>query len=275
MLETAYQLVLEKMKNKFLIIPGENKLEKVSFGDFLFPLKNFCVGISKTFTLEEIPDNSFIYINKLLDSDAIKALENLMPLIEKKVTGVVFEDLGVLEVFRKVSKKITLIYYGTHSLCSSYTVNSFLEEVDSVILSNDITYDEIKEILNKANKNIGLLVYGHLPYMYSRRNLLTNYQENFNLSFNKTKLIKEPISKKEFLVVENEFGTVFYDSFEYDGRVFLKEDNVSYLLIDLNFLHVESINRWLNDFVDGAVLEKPTKGFLEQKTIYRLPPKGE
>lgn len=263
------------MKNKFLIIPGENALEKVNNCDFLFPLKGFCVGMNKTFSLEEIPDDSFVYINRLLDCHSIKLLENLMPLFIKKVKGVVFEDIGVLEVLKEVDKKFITIYYGTHSLCSSYTVNSFLEEVDTCILANDITYDEIKIILNKAKKEIGLLVYGHLPYMYSRRNLLSNYAENFNLEKTKQRLIKEPISKKEFLVVENEFGTVLYDPLEYDGRVFLNEDNISYLLIDLNFLKTDSISKWFNDFVSGQRLNNPSKGFLEQKTIYRLPPKGE
>ena len=177
------------MNNKILIIPGTNTLEKVTNSYFLFPLKDFSIGYEKKFTLEEIPNHSYIYINRLLDHEDILKFQTLLPLIQEKVKGIVFEDLGILEILRENKIQVETIFYPSHAICSSYTVNSYLEEMDTVILSNDITKEEIQEILTKASKPIGMLIYGHLPYMYSRRTLLTNYEKNFDLPIQKVKKI--------------------------------------------------------------------------------------
>ena len=261
------------MKNKFLIIPGTCALEKVSDCDFLFPLQGFCVGMERTFSLESIPDYSYIYVNRLLDSKGIEEFTKLLPLFSKKVKGIVFEDLGILNVLKEHSIAVETIFYGTHGVCSSYTANSLLCDVDTVILSNDITKEEIDEILGHVTKKVGLNIFGHLPYMYSRRTLLTNYCKHFSLENKKQRIIKEKVSKKEFLVVEDEFGTMFYDTCVFDGRVLLNKE-VSYFLVDLRFEHVSSIKQFMQDFLAGNPIPNTTDGFLYRKTIYRLPPKG-
>ena len=261
------------MKSKILLIPGENTLEKVSCCDFLFPLDGFCVGMDRTFSLENIPDHSYIYVNRLLDSRGIEEFVKLLPLFSKKVKGIVFEDLGILNVLKENSITVETIFYGTHGVCSSYTANSLLNDVDTVILSNDITKEEIDEILERVTKKVGLMIFGHLPYMYSRRTLLTNYSENFKLEKKKKRIVKEQFSKQGFLVVEDEFGTMFYDPLVFDGRVLLNKD-VSYFLVDLRFEHVSSIKQFMQDFLTGNTIPNTTDGFLYRKTIYRLPPKG-
>ena len=261
------------MKNKFLIIPGMRALEKVSDCDFLFPLQGFCVGMDRTFSLESIPDRSYIYVNRLLDSRGIEEFTRLLPLFSKKVKGIVFEDLGILNVLKEHSIAVETIFYGTHGVCSSYTANSLLCDVDTVILSNDITKEEIDEILGRVIKKVGLYIFGHLPYMYSRRTLLTNYSKHFSLEEKKQRIIKEKVSKKEFLVVEDEFGTVVYDPLVFDGRVLLNKE-VSYFLVDLRFEHVSSIKQFMQDFLAGNTIPNTADGFLYRKTIYRLPPKG-
>lgn len=262
------------MNNKILIIPGTNTLEKVTNSYFLFPLKDFSIGYEKKFTLEEIPNHSYIYINRLLDHEDILKFQTLLPLIQEKVKGIVFEDLGILEILRENKIQVETIFYPSHAICSSYTVNSYLEEMDTVILSNDITKEEIQEILTKASKPIGMLIYGHLPYMYSRRTLLTNYEKNFNLPIQKVKKIKEPISKQEFLVFEDEKGTILYDPCVYENRYFLSAANISYFLIDLNMIEVKNVKTFLEEWVKNESKNNTTSGFLNRKTIYRLPPKG-
>ena len=263
------------MKNKFLIIPGTNTLEKVTNSYFLFPLKDFSIGYEKTFTLEEIPKESYIYINRLLDHEDIIKLIPLLPTIKEKVKGVVFEDLGILEILKENKINVETIIYPSHAACSFYTVNSYLEEVDTVILSNDITKEEIEEILKKSTKPVGILVYGHLPYMYSRRTLLKNYAQNYGLTHKKIRVVKELVSKQEFLIFEDEKGTIFYDPCVFLDRYFLNNEKISYSIVDLNFIKVESINKFIENLEKQAVLENTTEGFLHRKTIYRLPPKGE
>lgn len=42
------------MKNKYLVLAGNNKLEKVDNTLFLFPLKGYCVGMSHEYAIQEI-----------------------------------------------------------------------------------------------------------------------------------------------------------------------------------------------------------------------------
>ncbi len=261
------------MKNRFLIIPGKCTLEKVSNCDFLFPLQGFCVGMSQTFSLESIPDCSYVYVNCLLDSIQIEEFQKLLPLFPKKVKGIVFEDLGILNILQENHLHVETIFYGTHAICSSYTANAFLQDVDTVILSNDITKEEIEKILQKVTKKVGLYIFGHLPYMYSRRTLLTNYSKHYSLDYKNQRIVKEQFSKQEFLVVEDAYGTMFYDTRVFDGRVFLEKD-VSYFLIDLHLENISSVKNFMDDFLRGKDFPNSTDGFLYRKTIYRLPPKG-
>ena len=261
------------MKNKFLIIPGKFALEKVSGCDFLFPLQGFCVGIERTFSLENIPDSSYVYVNRLLDRKGIEDFRKLLPLFSKKVKAIVFEDLGILNILKENRIDVETCFYGTHGVCSSYTANNLLTDVDTVILSNDITKEEIETILDKVTKKVGLFLFGHLPYMYSRRTLLTNYSKHFALENKKKRILKESVSKKEFFVVEDEFGTMFYDSCVFDGRVLLDKD-VSYFVIDLHLENILNIKEFMEDFFALKAYPNTTDGFLYRKTIYRLPPKG-
>ena len=73
--------------------------------------------------------------------------------------------------------------------------------------------------------------------------------------------------------MEDEFGTMFYDTCVFDGRVLLNKE-VSYFLVDLRFEHVSSIKQFMQDFLAGNPIPNTTDGFLHRKTIYRLPPKG-
>lgn len=263
------------MKNNYLVLIGDNKRKKVSNVNFLFPLASFCVGIKKEYELEEIDDNSYIYVNRLLNCEDLNKLERILPEIEKKIKGIVFEDLGVLELLKEKNSKLETIFFATHAVCSSVTANAYLKEVDTLILSPDITKEETEEILMKSNKSVGVYTYGNLPYMYSRRTLLTNYQKEFQLKEEKEMIIKEPIKNQEFLCIENSYGTVLYNPVPIDARVFLKSPNIKYHFLNLEFTKVDNIEIWLNDFEVGKTLENTTKGFLEQKTIYRLPPRSE
>ena len=261
------------MKNKFLIIPGNNKLEKVSDSNFLFPLEGYATNLGQTFSLDKLPNQSYIYINRILNTEDIACLRVLLSEYKEKIKGIVFEDLGVLQIIIEENLPVEKILYLTHGMCSSKTANAFLQMVDTVILSNDITYEEIKEILKHVSKKIGLCIYAHLPYMYSRRTLLTNYAKNFAYDKKMVKKVKEPISKKEFLVTEDAYGTYFYDLLVYDGRRLLNED-VSYFILDLHLDMVDSMALWVAKFLKGEPIPNSTSGFLEEKTIVKLPPKG-
>jgi len=261
------------MKNNFLIIPSKKSCEKVANSHFLFPLKDFCVGFLHTYEIDSVDSFSYAYINRILDNEGIKKLKEIL---EKhhQMKGIVFEDLGILELIKELKLNVETIFYPTHAACSTKTINTYLEFVDSVVISPDITKEEIDNIIKNASKKVSLYTYGPLPYMYSRRTLLTNYQNHFNLPLKKKEHLEENVTKKQFVMIENEYGTVCFDAALYDGRIFLNQENIKYHIINLDW--EENVN--YKDFMisfENQTIPNTFKGFLEQKTIYKLPPRKE
>lgn len=272
MLAMVYQSVLGlKMKNKYLIIPNKRIKKKAPNYDFLFPLKGYCVGFINEYPIEDIEENSYVYINRILYTKDIEKLEK--ELEKKKIKGIVFEDLGILEITK--NKNIESILYATHAICSLNTVNALLKYVDTVVLSLDITKEEMINIINKATRPVSLYTYGPIPYMYSRRTLLKNYQKFQNKELKSQEILEEEATNKIFKMIENEYGTVCFDKLKYDGRVLLNEKKVKYHILNLDWENIDNIDDWLEEFNQNIKKEDTIEGFLNQKTIYRLPPRKE
>ena len=99
------------MNNKILIIPGTNTLEKVTNSYFLFPLKDFSIGYEKKFTLEEIPNHSYIYINRLLDHEDILKFQTLLPLIQEKVDQAEEDPQVIFDAVQKIKVTCSCFHF--------------------------------------------------------------------------------------------------------------------------------------------------------------------
>jgi len=262
------------MNKIFLVIPKEKIDAKESGFTFLFPLKGFNVGHSFEVDIESLEEESYILINRILDKKGIEKLEEILLENQNKIKGIVFEDLGVYHIIKKIPKKIETIYFSSHGMCSIDTLKASQKFFDTIVLSPDITKEEIESIDAKIDFPIGIYLYGPLPYLYSRRYLLTNFQRNQKLEEKKELNVLEKTTQKKFRFVENEFGTVCYDQKNFDGRELLSLKNVKYYLLDLEFTEYDNLEEWLNNFFRGAKIDHTTSGFLYQKTIYLLPSKG-
>lgn len=265
--------------NKFLYIVTNkdivNKLKKVGIDNFLFPLKDFCVGFQEPFSIEEITDSSFIFINRILDNASLDQLESLLKTKGKKIKGIVFDDLGVLYLIQKLQLKVEKILYQSHFSTNYESINAMLEYVDSIVVSPDITKEEIDLICKKAKKKVTLFIFGMLPAMYSRRTLLTNFYDTFKLPYKNNIEAYEKMSQNHFVLVENDFGTVGYQKNYYNGFSLLSNKNVSYYLINPLFLNEEEQLELIENLKEKNLKLNITfdEGFLNKETIYKL--KGE
>lgn len=263
-------LVEEKMKtNNFLITVTNDEIKKLKVKglNFLFPILGYSVGYTKYYKIEEIDiADSFIYINRILDKETIIKLENDLKKLPKNIVGICFTDLGVLQIVKKLNLDLKLIYMQNHNTTNVVSINYYLENVDSVLISTDITKEEIYNILDKVNKPLVLPYFMLVDVMYSRRKLLSNFQEEFNLPKNEKIELSEKISKKDFISIENEYGTMIYDKEFIDYRE-LKHENILYYYINPIDLSCEQVEKIING-EDISVLVGD--GFLNQKTYYRL-----
>lgn len=254
------------MKNKILItinnIDDIDKLKELGITKFVFPLANFCVGIPNTFLLAEINVDGYLFINRILDNEGIDKLKEILFKLPKNIKGIIFDDLGILEIIKDL--KIEKILYLSHFNTNSESINIYLDFVDTVIVATDITKKEIEYIISKAKKDISLFVFGYVGVMYSRRYLIDNYSNYHHVE--KVNPITISNNDHSFKVYENEYGTIFYHNKIFNGLELLNL-KAKYYFINSVFLDISDIKNVLNGNFDNL---KYDNGFLEKETIYKL-----
>lgn len=261
--------------NKFLVtITDLNQIEiykKASVTNFLFPLKDFCVGFPHTFKLEEIKEG-YLYINRILDTKSYKALKEILKKLPDFIKGIVFEDFGVITLAKELKLEKELILYQTHFATNYQSINENLNYVDTLVIGTDITKEETIEILNHAKKPLVYVLYGLIPGMYSRRTLLSNFEREFHTKKENIVHLEEKISKKGFVAVENDYGTILYHDKYLNGMINLPDDKIRFYLINPLFLKKEEIEKLIEDLKNKKEQSLPNedKGFLNTRTIYRL-----
>ena len=259
----------EKKINNYLItinnIEDIKDYKKVGVTAFLFALKDYSIGYEKTYTYEEInsiPDKKYVLINTLLNTTDI---DNIRPILNNlKVDGFVFEDVGLINLLKdKQGEKILFI---NHFNTNSQSINNWLEYVDSVVISNELTLKEYQEILPKVNKNIVVQALGYNQIMYSKRHLLKNFQEQFNLPQKNKTIIKDKQGDTKFNIIDSKEGTIILSNKIFNGSKLLDLPNVLYYLINTSYIKKDDIL----SFINNKEIENTDEGFLNKATYYKL-----
>lgn len=263
--------VEEKKKTKYLVsinsVNDINEYKKVGITTFLFALKDYSIGYENTFSYDEInkiKETKYVLINQVLDNNKIDGLKKILPNLE--VDGFVFEDIGLINVFKELNITGQKILFMNHFNCNYESVNIWLDYVDSVFISNELTYDELKEIAYKSKKEIVLHVFGYNQIMYSKRKLLSNYYKYNNKEVKLKNTIKDKASDIKFNVIEDENGTVFLTNNIFDGRRLLDIENVLFYYINTSFIPTDEVIK----FINNKDVDNTNNGFLDTKTIYKL-----
>lgn len=239
------------------------KYKKVGITNFLFAVKNYSIGYP-SFELNDIPEDAYLYMNRVLDTKDIDELkENKNSFLRFK--GIIFEDIGVLNIFKDTG--ISLIWNQAHFAVNYRSINFYLENgCTSAIISNEITSEEIDEIIKNAKRMLILEVFGKNNVMYSRRRLLTNFNKYNNLDDYNDMVLNEKITNNKFLARESEYGTYLFNN-EYFNYISLmkkyENDCLFFLVMNLD-LSVDEIVEVLNGKESGD------DGFLNRKTVFKL-----
>ena len=240
--------------------------KKVGITTFVFALKDYSIGYDKEYSVDEINnvnENKYVIINRLLDTKDIESIKDILPKLN--VNGFIFEDIGLINIFKELNIKGNKILYMNHFNNNSMSINYWLEYVDSVFVGNELTYDEYKSILSKVNKPLVLHIFGYNQIMYSRRLLLSNFYKNYNLNSKKEGTVKDQNSDTIFHIKESNLGTIFYSNKIFNGKRLLDLDNVLYYYINTTKIDKNIVL----DFIGGKDIDSD-EGFLDKKTIYKL-----
>ena len=248
--------------NKLVVVTNPDIINDLRANNIqlLYPLKSFCVGYNSYFDINEIDD--YCLVNRILNNNDINRLDKILH--NSSIKGIVFDDLGIIDIVKDMD--ITKILILDHLATNSKSINYYLEYVDSVIVSNDLTKEEIEYILNNTNKPLCIEVFGLKRLMYSRRTLLTNYEKYHAINLQDN--IDASIDNKYYKIIENEYGTVFYAYPYYNALELLNNKNVLYyiynpVLLDSSKLINLVCNNDINDIPNSRL-------FLGEKTFYKV-----
>lgn len=225
-------------------------------------------------------------LNFMMEEEIECFREILLFCKEINMDKIYFADMGVFQLAKEIELVSSLIYQPTTLIASSLDANHYLSlGIDKVVLSREITFEEMKEILSNC-KGCEVSVFGYNPMMHSRRDLLSSY-------FEFSKLEDRSSSRDLYLMEENRFEKmpIFQDSsgtHVLSGSIFcffeeLKDlKNCNFKIEGRNLseeivLNVsKDIHRILNDEISGDQVyeyyqkQYPnltfSKGFLYKKT---------
>ena len=261
------------MKKEKILINIENlkdyyEYKKIGYNNFLFAVNNYSIGY-KSFDIKEIKNldcNKYLLINRVLDNVSIESFKNIIPDLEV-FNGIFFEDIGVYSILK--NKGIKLIWNQSHFATNYSSINYWNDLSYTSVISNELTKEEVSEILDKTNKPLVLNIFGKNPAMYSRRTLLTNFNKYYNLKYRDTAIIKDTVKDTDFLAKESEYGTILFDN-NYFSLVsylnYFKDDKVLFYLVYPFGLDVKEIN----DILNNKTEKKYSDLFMDKKTIYKL-----
>ena len=262
---------------------------------FLFGLKDFST-LEEEITLEELSSFSgkkvFLAIDKNMFNSDLSSLEDILSKIDSyNVSGILFYDLSVLSIAKRLCIKTPLIWNQNHLVTNYKTCNFYEKEgVSGAVISSLITHDEIVNICDKTSFDIFVYGFGYQMMALSKRKLISNYFEYIKESDNKT--IHHMIEKNDsYPTIESSVGTKMYakdvlNSIKYINE--FKKAGVKYLILDNfmidddAFLKVSKIyeRAVYNDLSDGELnsleeeinklISNASTMFLDKKTVFKV-----
>ena len=153
-------------KKEFIIIPNSKRLSSFKVNKFILPLEDYSIGFDVYFDVKEINRISekydvIVIMNKFLHRK-IDDFRKIYNSFNSKIKFMI-EDIGLNDVI----DKDRIILYENHIL-SNYRAINYLKKIgyNNVVINNDLTIDEIKNIIKKTESNLYYFYTGKNRLMY-------------------------------------------------------------------------------------------------------------
>ena len=284
---------------KYVVVP--NTIEDIDaykengIDTFIVGLQDYSINYPSV-SLDVIKElsnkyNIFVAVNKnIFNSELDDILLKLKELSKLNILGILYYDLGILNLVIDNKIDIDLVWHQTHMVTNYNTCNYYNSKgVNYAYLANEITLDEILEIKSKTNMKLFTEVFGYPIVSHSRRTLLTNYlktigkvkeDRTYTLSEKgETLRIKETKdgasilngkltngTKPLFDLIENKIDYLVLDMQEVDKELSLKViDKYNYILNNFDSI-TSSEKEEIIDYMNNLIGDNTN--FFYKKTIY-------
>lgn len=244
---------------------------------YIFPLRDYSMDYEIKFTLEEIESlrndskKCFIVINRMFFESDLDNLDKILTRIATmNIDGVLYYDDAILELKIENNYNINLYISKNYMMTNSDTINFYHRYgVKGVVLSNEITLDEIKMIRENTKLEIMQLLIGYPVVATSRRSLNTNSGNLERLE------VIEPKSRQHYKLIEDKFGTSFISLKRFNGCKYLEGIDMDYGIVYQDDLDNDTVNKLVEDIKTNNIKEIDelvgrNRGFLNRKTIYKV-----
>ncbi len=231
----------------------------------------------------------YIVMNMIVHNENIIELTKFLDFIkELEVDGIIFGDLAVYQLAKKI-KLEDLLIYNPETLNTNYYDPIFWSKqgIKGLTISKEITLDDIKQISKEKHLEISLIGHGHLNMFHSRRPLIENYFKYTHNEYeeyieNRNLKVVEEIRNESYPIFQDNQGThIFRDkALESFQEVNTLSDSLDVFIIDGIFKNHEYLNKTimyykslLNNQGNAKDISKlyegdHDSGFLYKKTVY-------
>lgn len=209
--------------NDFYVIPNN---KDVVFNNLILPLKDYSIGFDVYYTVSEINSlsrklNISVIINKFLHKEDIKNIINIINELEiDNIKYIFVEDLGLVNLLD--NNKVVV---SQNHIINNYDSINYFKSLgySNILVNNDLTINEIKEIISKTSSNLFMYFISKNNLMYSKRRLLTAFSNYKNSDISKKEVITEKVSNHKLIIKEEKCGTCIFNKRIFAGNKYISE----------------------------------------------------
>lgn len=265
-----------------------NELDGVIVG-----LDKLCINMPYNFNYDEIKeiikicnDNNkeiFISLNKNMHNKDLEYLKNILIDLDKyNINGIIYYDIALVNYKEELKLNNSLVW-GQEHLTTNYLTSDYWYSFGALYtyLSSEITLDEVNEISKSCKAKTMVTMFGYLPMFVSRRHLVKNYLDTFNIKDNSriNYITKEG---KQYQIIDSSDGTVAYSANVLNGIEEVLKLKTDYIVLNsfgINDDSFKEVVRMFKEVNKSNVKEYKERidsmfstdfGFLYNETIYKV-----
>lgn len=240
---------------KLMFIPSDKNFD-YECDSYLIGLEGLSVNMPIYFSLNEIKNldfskEIFISLNKNMHSDDLALLEDVLKVLNNlDIAGIFFYDIGVFNMVKRLNLNINLVYAQEHMGTNYETLNFWHDKgINYALLSEEISDNEIMDIRNNTDMKLILPIFGYFPMFVSRRHLVKNYLDYFNL-YDDSSVNYISNEGKSYPIVDDDVTTVYTNSYLNGIKDYVKfsKGGIDYVLINSFLVSNDKINKVLSMF---------------------------
>lgn len=209
--------------NDFYVIPNN---KDVVFNNLILPLKDYSIGFDVYYTVSEINClskklNISVIINKFLHKEDIKNIINIINELEiDNIKYIFVEDLGLVSLLD--NNKVVV---SQNHIINNYDSINYFKSLgySNILVNNDLTINELEEIISKTSSNLFMYFISKNNLMYSKRRLLTAFSNYKNSDISKKEVITEKVSNHKLIIKEEKCGTCIFNKRIFAGNKYMSE----------------------------------------------------